>query len=89
MQNRAWAAFRHKQVRPFDILLQVEPKKCQRHQEQTKRRYLTSCLCAHGVHQPVTGFDAKTATVFLRNLGRVAFERPDHNVGKTEDTLMF
>ena len=89
MQNRAWAGFRHKQISPFNILPQVEPKKCQRHQEQTEGRYLTSCTRANSVHQSVAGFDSKTAAIFFSDLGRLSFERPDHNVGETKDAFAF
>jgi hypothetical protein len=76
-----------KQIEPFDILPQVEPKKGQRNQQQAKGRYLTSCACPSRVHQTVTGLDAKTTAILFGYLGGLSFERPNNDISKTEHTL--
>ena len=89
MQNGPWPRLWDKQIHPFNILPQVEPKQSQGHQKQTERCYFAGSARPYCIHQAITGFNTKTATIFFGYLSRLSFERPNDDVGKTKDAFAF
>lgn len=87
MQNLARTRLRDKQICPLYILPQVEAEKSQSHQEQAEGSHFAGSARPHSVHQTVTGFNAKTTTIFLSYLSWLTFEVANNNVSKAEDAF--
>ena len=88
MQDLTRTRFGNEQMLPFDVGPQVEQQQGQRNEEQAPGCRGRGRACAHGVHQPIAGFNAKASAVLVGHLVRRHLQAAQRDIGETLQTMI-
>src|SRR5688572_22321458 len=73
-------------MHPFDEAPEIEQEKGQSDKEQTQSHSMRGGSRADGIHQAITGLNAKATAVLVENLVRAQLEVTDDQIGEAHDT---
>ena len=87
MKNLPGSRFGKEQELPFDISPEVQQQQSQSDIKQAQGNGSRRGASANGVHQAITGFDAKAPPIELKNLVRLHFEFTDQDVSNLKSVV--